>query len=56
MEPGEGEGERYEMYLEIWTEEKSQDSADHAEDVGFYFKYIREALEDFRESDMITRY
>lgn len=56
MEPGEGEGERYEMQLEIWTEDKSQDSAGHAEDVGFYSEYIRKALEDFRKSDMITRY
>lgn len=49
--------ERCEMQLEMWTGDRSQDFAGHTKVFGFYSKYIRKALEDFRKkNDMIIRY
>lgn len=57
LEPSEGEKERYEAQLEIWTEIRFQDFAGHAKDFGFYYKYFKKALEGFRKKrEMITRY
>ena len=57
LEPCEGGEEGCERQLEMWTEARSWDFAGHAKDFGFYSKYIKKALEDFRKkSDVIIRY